>query len=668
MDITQLKTATMSVPGTLLLLPLLFSSSTSSTRNNLEIQRIPNFTIVENLNFTHLGLMEVQTNFTDIRKAIKEARSKKSDNWGIDTKNIIASVIKALNITTEDLISEIFNNTILRIPEIITEINKTIIDTQDDCPKVCKCGFDNTTNMFLTNCSHQNLTTLPEVLPIETQYLDISKNYLIVLNKSTLYPLIDLQVMDTRGNYYLERLPIIRLRGFFRQNITKIYTDFGKTCCMFEIEWELDSGPAVRSQARDACQADIPYTECSQSLLTMDGFIIYLIIVILSPILNGWVLLVTFGLKKRRTKPTTLLDGHFAIANLLTTLYSAVILVHGVKYYNRYHYAMEEWLHSVGCSVIGYFFIVATLMSTFLYMIDIVEAYAKISNPMREWKHLNLKTTYIILAVFWSLSLLVAAVPLMEGKTSYSRVGLCLPFYAGDYKKGFEFIMLYTAVISSVFLVTNVLLILLLCSVIKGSKTMTETIKKENTRLIRFIAVIIFIYTVFWTFNLVFLFMSCIGGQIGFTGRNIFSRTIVLEAVVNPLIASFRKKGFRRDSRLLFKYWSRSCCNSLYNSEIYGKYARRNSRAAAMRSMSFTSVRDNINRESNFETTDITTVDQVAPITTSIPVTLQSINSTRSTKVHFICDDCNCPVKYELVDTNNKKEESLTSDDAVSSE
>ena len=166
-------------------------------------------------------------------------------------------------------------------------------------------------------------------------------------------------------------------------------------------------------------------------------------------------------------------------------------------------------------------------------------------------------------AILWVASFGIAAIPFRLGR--YNAVGLCLPFYSGDFDFSFKYVLLYTAITNVTTIFNMGLHIYVLKIFLRKSKDTTAALceqrRKENRHLRNTVVITLVFYIIISLAEMIFLIMSCVGGSLGQFGRDWWSRMVILEAVVNPLTGPMRNKRFFRDTQYLFQKLKHRCCN-----------------------------------------------------------------------------------------------------------
>ena len=97
-------------------------------------------------------------------------------------------------------------------------------------------------------------------------------------------------------------------------------------------------------------------------------------------------------------------------------------------------------------------------------------------------------------------------------------------------------------------------------SVLKTRKAQENypLLTKENKRLHKTVTGLILFKSLYSVVIVIFLGLSCAGGDEGQIGRTWFTRLSIIEAIVNPILIALKKKRFQEDSlRILHKC---SCC------------------------------------------------------------------------------------------------------------
>ena len=160
------------------------------------------------------------------------------------------------------------------------------------------------------------------------------------------------------------------------------------------------------------------------------------------------IMIVTLGFRPRRQDPITFNAFHFSAANLLTTLYAAVMLGKGIRFKGSYHYHMEDWLTDPGCSFVGCLLIIATLVSAILYMIEVICMFMKLRYPLKVDRHMTIKRLNITVGCTWLFAIFIGIIPFMT-KRSFNAVGLCVPFY-NDGVLPFKYVIFYTVILNRI--------------------------------------------------------------------------------------------------------------------------------------------------------------------------------------------------------------------------
>ena len=192
------------------------------------------------------------------------------------------------------------------------------------------------------------------------------------------------------------------------------------------------------------------------------------------------------------------------------------------------------------------------------------------------------KCLMMIVAATWLGAFFIGSIPLMTStKGQYNRVGLCLPFYAGEFDFEFKFVILYTTITNINLIVVITLTVLLIRALVKNRKEwygeIPTKVAERNKTLERMLIIALCVYIVINLVLMAFLIMSCVGGKTGKTGREWFSRLAVLEAITNPLVGPIRKKQFYKDTRRLMRRWG------LIKWDAAGEFSERSSSSYMMR-------------------------------------------------------------------------------------
>lgn len=191
--------------------------------------------------------------------------------------------------------------------------------------------------------------------------------------------------------------------------------------------------------------------------------------------------------------------------------------------------------------------------------------FQKLRFPLKVEKHLQVKHLHIGAAGAFGLSFLFALVPFFVSRT-YNEVGLCLPFYAGDYSRGYKYVLLYTVFMGVTTAVNGTLLALLFRSFLHLLKDRTSAlpavIRRDFLSIQRRLILGLVVYLLIQFVTLAFLALSCVGGQKGETGREWFTRIVVLETITWPLMGPLRNPALKEDTKKALRRLR--CCQCLF--------------------------------------------------------------------------------------------------------
>ena len=229
----------------------------------------------------------------------------------------------------------------------------------------------------------------------------------------------------------------------------------------------------------------------------------------------------------------------------------------GIRFHGNYHYHMEAWLTDPGCSVIGCMLLVSTLVSACLYMIEVICMFMKLRYPLKVDRHMTIKRLNITVGCTWIFAIFIGIIPFMT-KRNFNAVGLCVPFY-NDGVLPFKYVIFYTCIMGATVIVNATLAILLLRSFMRNRKRRHDEIPTQLMRDLlsveKMILIALSVYILIAIVNLSFLIVSCVGGDVGKTGREWYTRMVVLETVTYPLVGPIRRKKFYKDTLRLLQKW-----------------------------------------------------------------------------------------------------------------
>ena len=285
-------------------------------------------------------------------------------------------------------------------------------------------------------------------------------------------------------------------------------------------------------------------------------------------------MVVTLGVRQRRKDPITFNAFHFSAANLLTTIYAAVMLGKGIRFRGSYHYHMEDWLTDPGCSFVGCLLIIATLVSAILYMLEVICMFMKLRYPLKVDRHMTLRRLNATVACTWLFAIFIGVIPFMT-KRKFNAVGLCVPFYS-DGVLPFKYVIFYTVIMGLTVAVNATLAILLLRSFVNNRRRRPDEIPQQLMRDLLSVEQVILkalaVYVVIAVINTSFLLVSCVGGDVGKIGREWYTRLVVLETVTYPLVGPIRRKKFYEDTKRMLQKW---CCYRWQRDEAHSSHSAR---------------------------------------------------------------------------------------------
>ena len=268
-------------------------------------------------------------------------------------------------------------------------------------------------------------------------------------------------------------------------------------------------------------------------------------------------MIVTLFTPPRRHDATQLNSLNFCAAYLFIGFYASVMFGYGATYYNQYEYYMDSWLSNDVCPAAGYLLITATLATSYLWMLNVLTMFLKLRFPLSPDRHMTTKQIVCCSGGVWVFSFFIAAIPFMAN-TGYNKVSLCLPFYATPQDE-FKYVIMYT-VISNISLVVNVtLLSALLYSFVRrrleNSDILPEKVQQATLTAEKKIIKGLTMYVIIAVIDIIFLIMSCVGGQVGVVGREWYARLCVLEAVAGPVLGPLTRRQFHQDTKRLLQRW-----------------------------------------------------------------------------------------------------------------
>lgn len=117
---------------------------------------------------------------------------------------------------------------------------------------------------------------------------------------------------------------------------------------------------------------------------------------------------------------------NLAFADLCMGLYLMLIAYMDFHSYHEYYNHATDWQTGPGCGIAGFLTVFASELSVYTLTIISLERWHTITNAMHVNKRLRMHHVTAMMAAGWSLSLLVALLPLV-GVSSYSKVSICLP-------------------------------------------------------------------------------------------------------------------------------------------------------------------------------------------------------------------------------------------------
>ena len=232
------------------------------------------------------------------------------------------------------------------------------------------------------------------------------------------HTLTKLRVLDMRG-CPISVLPRRLFRGL--DQLQAVYADNYKLCC-----------PAVLPDGFNLNNCQAPFDEVSscETLLRSDVYRVFLSVVA-SLTLTGNLSSFIFRLlaSQRGKSGFHIFTVHLCIADFVMGLYLAIIGVADRLYLGTYLWEDTTWRHSVACKVAGFLSLLSSEASVFIICLITLDRFLVLRFPFSALRFQR-SSAHLACAVTWSVSFLLAAVPLFP-RTSfeqfYTSTGICIP-------------------------------------------------------------------------------------------------------------------------------------------------------------------------------------------------------------------------------------------------
>ena len=230
--------------------------------------------------------------------------------------------------------------------------------------------------------------------------------------------LAELRVLDMRGCPMLV-LPHRLFRGLGR--LHTLYADNYKLCC-----------PAVLPKAFNPKNCLAPSDEISscETLLRSDAYRAFLsIVAVLTLAGNLGSFIFRFVGSRGEKSGFHIFALHLCVADFLMGVYLSEIGVADRLYLGTYLWEDRAWRHSAACKAAGFFSLLSSEASVFIICLITLDRFLVLRFPFSSLRFQG-RSAHVTCAVTWSLSALLAAVPLFPWapySQFYSSTGICIP-------------------------------------------------------------------------------------------------------------------------------------------------------------------------------------------------------------------------------------------------
>ncbi|XP_062593760.1 relaxin receptor 1-like [Saccostrea cucullata] len=143
------------------------------------------------------------------------------------------------------------------------------------------------------------------------------------------------------------------------------------------------------------------------------------------------------NLKNKRAGVNSILMIGLSFADLLMGIYLYVIAITNLHYTGQYGLKDHGWRHSLICIVSGIIATLSSEASVFIVLLITLERYIVVKYPHSEYKFTR-KSTILFLIISWTLSLLLALIPLLPDtdlESFYTQSGVCISLPLSVVKK-----------------------------------------------------------------------------------------------------------------------------------------------------------------------------------------------------------------------------------------
>ena len=150
------------------------------------------------------------------------------------------------------------------------------------------------------------------------------------------------------------------------------------------------------------------------------------VISIFSILGNMFQLVILFHSKQELTV-YKLLMYNLGFSNLLMGIYLMVLCCVDAYTYGKYYNYVQSWQYNGGCQTFGFIALFATQLSVCILVLITIERFLLIIFALQVSNQMKLRHAKIGVGIAWTYSIIVAALPVSNTVSSYTRIAICLP-------------------------------------------------------------------------------------------------------------------------------------------------------------------------------------------------------------------------------------------------
>ncbi len=268
--------------------------------------------------------------------------------------------------------------------------------------------------------------------------LDLSNTNLELFQLNNIKYLSLLEILDLKGNNYLE---INSNWHDYFPHLIKIFFPYEHFCCNYKNNLKMFEKKSTKKflyeneisfHSDQVCfPLPDPMTPCESLFSSKFIRFIFLMIVFISVVSNLTAFIFTiFRLitsSYNRWLISTLFSSNLALADFISSIYLILVGIIDIRFHDKFYTNTQLWTNSYLCTFAGFIYIFGIQSSIYALTLLTFERFYTILFSFKRQTPWRPKFTLTIISLGWSISLLIASLPLININNFHAN-SLCVPF------------------------------------------------------------------------------------------------------------------------------------------------------------------------------------------------------------------------------------------------